>query len=124
MYRHRDSGFTLLEIMIAIAILSLAIVPALGMFSTARYGYKLGEESTEALGVAQSIMEECRLRRLQGSMVEAVSRTAVEGHPDYDYSIDVIEEGHLITVRVTVYYPLGGQERELSLVTRMGDAWR
>lgn len=85
-----------------------------------------GASSTTALGEAQRIMEECRIRRLQGATVENVSRTAIENQPDYYYTVDVIEEGgnSLITVRVTVYYPLGGQERELSLVTRMGDAWR
>lgn len=126
MGQNKDKGFTLLEIMIAIVILSLAIVPATGMFSTAQFGYKMGSDSTTALGEAQRIMEECRIRRLQGATVENVSRTAIENQPDYYYTVDVIEEGgnSLITVRVTVYYPLGGQERELSLVTRMGDAWR
>lgn len=117
-------GFTLLEIMIAIVILGIALIPMAGMFTTAHLSLKQGSESTEALGLAQQIMEEQKAKYLQESSLTGVTRTDSPIRSDCQYAVEVLDESSRIkSVRVTIYYKVNGQERSLSLVTRMGD-WK
>lgn len=121
----QHKGFTLLEIMIAIVILGIAIIPMAGMFTTAQLGFVMGSESTVAIGEAQSIIEGYRLQHLQGQLLTSVARTEIIDQPGYEYTVGVSPEiNNLTEVTVTVYYSIKGKERSLSLVTRMGDGWQ
>jgi len=117
-------GFTLLEIMIALVILGIALIPMAGMYTTAHFSLKQGSEATEALGLAQQIMEEQKAKYLQKSQIETVPRIISPVRSDCQYAVEVTEESSKVTrIKVTVYYQVKGQERTLSLVTRMGD-WK
>ena len=117
-----QQGFTLLEIVISLLILGIALVPMLGMFSTAHLGLNHGNLSTEALGLAQEIMEDLKLQHLKGIGLDSSPRRAIAGHHDYSYEVHVHSAGsRLKQVKVTVYYSLAGQERSLSLLTKMGE---
>ncbi|MBZ4652740.1 MAG: hypothetical protein JG781_77 [Peptococcaceae bacterium] len=117
-----QQGFTLLEIVVSIVILGIALVPMLGMFSTAHFSLKHGNSSTEAVGLAQEIMEDLKLQHLKGIGLDSSPRQAIAGHPDYSYEVHVNSAGsRLKQVKVTVYYNLAGQERSISLLTKMGE---
>lgn len=116
-------GFTLIEIMLSIMILTIALIPMAGMFSSAHYGITHGKKATEAMALAQDIMEGQKARHLKNLNIVAVSRTTAE-LSGFEYSVNVSEPVEKIKdVKVTVYYSLDGAEQTVSLITRMGD-WR
>ncbi|HEV2146393.1 MAG TPA: prepilin-type N-terminal cleavage/methylation domain-containing protein [Longimicrobiaceae bacterium] len=56
-----ESGFTLLEALVALAILGLALVPLLGVFSAGLGTHGRVEESLEAVALAEARMNELAL---------------------------------------------------------------
>lgn len=114
-------GFTLLEIMLALLILGVALVPMMGMFTTAHLGLKHGSVSTEALGLAQGKMEELKVRFIKGDTLVDEARHSLQ--PGYDYAVHIGEGTRPLQAEVVVYYQVNGQEQTLSLLTRMGD-WK
>ncbi len=57
-----DAGFTLVEILIASAILTMALIPIVSSFHTLVVGFKKTTESTHGAFLAQSVMENIRYR--------------------------------------------------------------
>ena len=115
-------GFTLLEIMIAIVILGIALIPMAGMFTTAHLSLKQGSEDTQALGVAQEIMEEQKVKHLKQETL--ANGAGTKGVFPYSVTVTDVDSEHKIkNVVVIVNYELNGNPRSVSLVTRMGD-WK
>lgn len=52
-----DSGFTLIEVMVAMVVLALAIVGVMGMFEVADRGIRYGAQATRALVLVESRLE-------------------------------------------------------------------
>ncbi len=104
-------------------ILTIALIPMAGMFSSAHSVLAHGSKATEAMALAQDIMEGQKARHLKNLNIVSISRTPADVE-DYDYSVNVSEPVDKIKeVKVTVYYRLDDVEQSVSLMTRMGD-WK
>jgi prepilin-type N-terminal cleavage/methylation domain-containing protein len=123
MLRKSTKGYTLIEILLSLLILTVALIPLVGMFSGAHFSIKHGSASTEAMSVAQEIMEEQKARHLKNLNLVSLSRRET-GREGYEYSVQVREQAAKITeVEVVIYYSLEDAEETVSLLTRMCD-WR
>ncbi len=113
--RNRQRGFTLIEIIIATAVMALALVAVLQVFSLGVSSARRSQKSTIAVTLARNVMEEVASRDLLEPGRE-------EGElEDYDmsYSID-ITEGELPglhDVEVAVSWSDEGATKEYRLFT-------
>jgi type II secretion system protein I len=102
-------GFTLLETMVALVILSLVVVATLSLHATSLRSISRGEEWTTAVGFAESAMEEVKLRSA-GELSRAVPTVSLPG--GYTRSVSVVGwSADLQLVVVTVELPTGGSFR-------------
>ena len=109
----REKGFTLLEVMIAIAILSFGILAVASMQTSSIYGNSMANRLTEGTGWAGNKMEE--LLTIPDTDAELSSgthgpETVMSGVSRYDVNWEVIDsvdpsnplaDAKLITVTVT-----------------------
>jgi Tfp pilus assembly protein PilV len=110
----------LLEVLVALVILSLALVTMLGQFSLSGRLSADTYRYNAALTLAQSKMEEIK------NHLTGVATTRFSHERDYaqfqgmTYAVDVVENGlHLKTVTVTVSYDDAGIPKQLQLVTEV-----
>lgn len=116
-------GYTLIEIMLSLFILTVTLIPLVGMLSGAHFSIRHGSASTEAMSLAQEIMEEQKARHLKNLNLVSLSRRET-GREGYEYSVQVRELAEKIKeVEVVIYYSLEDAEKSVSLLTRMCD-WR
>ncbi len=124
--RNRNQGFTLLEIMVAMAILGIGLVVIIELFSGGLRLARISEEYTTAAGYARMKMEETSLAK---SLEEGIQ----EGEFDSFYrwqvevkKVDLLppekETSYqppvaLYRVRIAVFWKSGMRERTASLET-------
>lgn len=120
---NNEQGMTLLEVLVALVILSLALVTMLGRFSLAGRLNADTYRYNAALTLAQSKMEE--IKNTSFNNITSVAMTNFSEESDYaqfqgmSYAVDVVNNGHLKTVTVTVSYDDAGIPKQLQLVTEV-----
>jgi general secretion pathway protein I len=81
-----DSGFTLIEALVALAILGIAMVGVLPAFQTYKDANTLSEEHSNALAAGQTVME--ALRQVQPASLptsgSSTTQTVSAGEHDYE----------------------------------------
>ena len=82
---HRNSGFTLIEIMIAIAVIAIGIFGVMSLMITVMRGNTLSERVTAATTIAQNKMED--FKRMDYDMVD-VAVDAYSGTDTTTYDKD------------------------------------
>ena len=109
----RRSGFTLVELLVAVFIFSVGIVGVLALFTGAARAGRRAQEETEAALVASSVASELR------SEVEAGRKiVAAVDHPHfprYKYSVSSTQldkAGREFYVEITVTWMRAGKLRE------------
>ncbi len=103
---HRDtgSGFSLLEVMVAVAILGIAVVALFQVFSSGLRGVKKSEDYTRAIIIARSLLDEAYAVKDPAGLDESLE---FEGGFNASRDVEEIpdEDGrgamYIITVRVT-----------------------
>lgn len=124
--RFRKNGFTLLEVLMAIILLVVGIVPLIwafnaGMFSATNAGTFVSSdvESVDlALDLAQAKMEE--IKNTTFSNVASISKAAVPNFGSYNQSVTATFVYDLVNIKqvdVTVYWTTQGKEISLTLST-------
>ncbi len=101
---HRNRGFTLIEIMIAIAIIAIGIFGVMSLIITVMRGNTLSKRVTIATTIAQDRMED--FKRMDYASVDDVSNTNTYYDTDYYLEADV-EPGPATdtkTIEVKVYW--------------------
>jgi type II secretion system protein I len=114
--RH-DRAFTLIEVLVAAAILVLVAATAVNLMVSGKMAAKAAWEDTVAVNIAQAVMEELLAKR-NLPVEEQYGEFKDESGKKIRYkcSISSVSE-QLVQVRVTVYYQYQGRERQLELVT-------
>jgi prepilin-type N-terminal cleavage/methylation domain-containing protein len=130
-HKSNESGFTLLEVVLAMVIIGIVIVPVMGLFSGSQIRYDRSTEETIAVNLAQQKMEEI----VGGEMEEVIenpdSWIEFENYAGFFYQVDLTppeENGpsdqdklKLYKIDVRVQYQAGGKTQELALSTYWGD---
>lgn len=113
MANQHQRGFTLLETMIAVAVLMVILLPLTGLFLQSSQQITASRHSTTALYTAQDILEQ-----IKSNENTPINSTDWTGLPtsQWFYRIQVKEtDHHLQEVTVTIRYPVAGQQQLLSL---------
>jgi general secretion pathway protein I len=112
----RPSGFTLLEIMIALAIVSIAMVSLLALANRSIGVHDRLQRMTTATLLAQQKMAETELKSERGAALETeLQGTFNEPHIDYRWQI-AYEETPLPSIKMVTVTVLWGDEERNELV--------
>lgn len=114
--RH-NQGFTLLEVLVALIILTVGIVSIVGIFSKGIVGSVDAENTAIAMNLAQRRMEEYRNLDFDTGVVNE-AKAAVSGFPGFQREVVVAEpQTALKQVTVKAYWSYKGGEVTVPLVT-------
>lgn len=107
----QQQGFTLLETMVAMAVLTVILLPLTNLMLQSHQLVTAGGQNTTALYTAQHILEQVRA----GETEQSTGWTEL-AMPGWYYRVQTknVDYG-LQQVTVTVRYPQGGKRQELSL---------
>ncbi len=102
---HRNSGFTLIEIMIAIAVIAIGIFGVMSLMITVMKGNTLSKRVTAATTIAQNKMED--FKRMDYDSVVDGSGTNTDYDVDFYWEADVEDDEPATdtkTITVDVYW--------------------
>lgn len=113
----RTGGFSLIEILAAVAIFSLCVVALIEGMTRALADWRLAEEKTHALMLAENVMEEV----LYNNALETGEESGQCEAPDDRYGwatvVDETQIPGLFTVSVNIAWHSGGHGRDVTLAT-------
>ncbi len=107
-----SKGFTLLEVLIAILVLSVALLALGGLQIISIRGNSFGNHMTEAITLAKDLMEEMKdtkWENIQGSSDDPVGATGIA----YHRVCTVTEQDNIKTVTVRVSWDNGNHKATL-----------
>ncbi|OIQ58216.1 hypothetical protein MOTE_21480 [Moorella thermoacetica] len=116
-----ESGFMLLEVMVAVLILGIVIAGVIDIFIRSNYQVTSSYLTLQAIHLAQARLEELKATTYEN--VSNVDKTPYPGKPGFSYSVQVspsVLGYNLKTVTVTIYYIERGNEKSLSLTMEKG----
>lgn len=119
---HDDSGFTLMELVIAMFLLAIALMGLASAYPAASIAVNEGRQFTTAVTVAQDAVE--RLKGLSYAAIPVgsnISSDSIFAAPPSGYTrvVEVTEPdvGNMKSVRVTVTFALIGAQTPASIET-------
>ncbi len=115
----QNKGFTLMEVMIAIVVLSVALLALAGLQIVSIRGNSFGNHMTEAITMAKDMMEEMKNKeweQIQGSTDDPLGASGIT----YHRVCTVVTESSGIK-RVTVEVTWNNANHRVALVTKIAD---
>jgi len=112
----QSKGFTLLEVLIAIVVLSVALLALAGLQIISIRGNSFGNHMTEAITLAKDLMEEMKntdWENIQGNSNDPVGASGIT----YHRVCTVTEQDNIKTVAVKVSWDNGNHQA--TLVTKI-----
>jgi len=99
--QRRARAFTLLEVMVAMAILGIALLGLLGLHHQSMVSVIRAQQTTRAAMLAQAVMSEAELERFPDlGMTSGDFQAAFPGEfPDFRWARNVVESGMFPDVR-------------------------
>ncbi|MDK2824593.1 MAG: hypothetical protein PWQ67_2164 [Clostridia bacterium] len=113
-----QKGMTLVELMVAVVIISLALITMMDMFDLGLNTTLKAEMETKAVELAQEKIEEAK-DLINHSLPAETSRTSFPEpeNAGYEYEIKEISVDGVKEIKVVVYYDTN---KSVVLVTRLG----
>ncbi|MBM7854505.1 prepilin-type N-terminal cleavage/methylation domain-containing protein [Desulfohalotomaculum tongense] len=115
-------GFTLLEVMTALAIITLVVVPLSEMFLHSKRGAVSNWRTIQAINMAQGILETVKAKdysRVNSTVWQDIANAP--SAENWSYRLEVTNESYnLKKVTVILRYPENGKQKELSLTMLKG----
>ncbi len=112
-------GFTLLEILISIIILTVGVIALAGAFSSGIFASTDVEDVDLALNIAQAKMEE--IKNTAFSSLADSGPTADPNFPNFNVSVNVAESQNPMQVDVAVSWNVKGGQTGVTLTTLIAD---
>jgi prepilin-type N-terminal cleavage/methylation domain-containing protein len=113
------SGFTLLEVVITIIILTIGVISICRAFSVGIFAHTDVENIDLALNIAQAKMEELKNTDFAGLVDSGPDADA--DFPKFNVTVNVAEGEDPMQVDVTVTWYIKGGEENVTLTTLMAD---
>ena len=126
--RKTQNGFTMLEILASIALLSITIIPLLGLITSTLVSNAQREQQLRAAFLAQKRLEEVKDAVLSNDLVGDYNEVATAfPAPDsrYKYTVTVTDDSDIRNIAVRVWFDENGNdvrdggEQEFGLRTRV-----
>jgi prepilin-type N-terminal cleavage/methylation domain-containing protein len=115
----QNKGFTLMEVMIAILVLSVALLALAGLQMISIRGNSFGNRMTEAITLAKDLMEEMKNAEWDQIGDKSGPVPPPPEKPIYHRGCTVSQSGNIKTVTVTVTWDNG--LHRVALVTKIAD---
>ncbi len=118
-----NKGFTLAEVLIVIVLLTLCLIPLMGLFPIQVTHSRRSENFTKDMSLGQKKIEEIKssLYTNFGSFPTGISsgNFSIEGFPNFNYTLEIGEEvaSWLKIITLTVW-PTGDPDDKLTLKTK------
>jgi prepilin-type N-terminal cleavage/methylation domain-containing protein len=124
--RRHDPGVTLIELMVALVLLSVALLGIAAAFAPGRMAIQAGDQSTTAVFLARQVVEDMRNRaydadsdEITGGNFPNLAYGSISGYPNFRRTVtiaDDVPETGTKTVTVAVFYrDDSGAERSVTL---------
>lgn len=110
-----EKGLTLVEVLFAVIILAVALIPMLTMFTTGERFNAGARKMSTAVNLAQGKLEELKNTPFKDITDVTPATPFLSPNAAYRYVIDVDQTGDLKTVTVAVYYREGETDRQVTL---------
>jgi prepilin-type N-terminal cleavage/methylation domain-containing protein len=119
--RSRANGFTLVEVVVATAILAIGLVGALTAFSMASRVSGVSNADTTLAFLAQEKLADIQLYTNEDIAKIETAGDFAPDHPDYKWQLFVQkpDENNVVSVDVVISYPASGRIRETTFSTRV-----
>ena len=116
----KNKGFTLLEVLITIVILSVALLALAGLQIISIRGNSFGNHMTEAITLAKDLMEDMKNTEWEDIEGKSDNPIGVNSGIPYHRECGVTESGKIKTVSISVTWVDNGNH-SVSLVTKIAD---
>ncbi|MHB1419248.1 MAG: type IV pilus modification PilV family protein [Bacillota bacterium] len=117
--RSASNGFTIVEIVVAALVLTLAIVPLMNMLELAAANTMAAGKISQALNLAQEKLED--IKALGAPPAGSEEEGVFASNPGYAYVLTVKPNGALKEVTVVVNFLDREREKNISLTTLVGN---
>ena len=110
---HKNSGFTLIEIMVSIAIIAIGIFAVMSLIIIVMKGNTLSKRATTATTIAQDKLEEFKNMDYDDIIAYSSGNTDIDYDTVYYWEIDVDYDAPATdtkTITVDVYWSSGGTD--------------
>jgi len=97
--RHTAPAFSLLEVILATAIIAASSMVLLRLISTGTQHQRRGERRATAQMICQSLIDQMMINP---ELQQSVEDQAVEGHPDWKYTTQIEPTEHQGLIRVRI----------------------
>jgi len=97
--RHTAPAFSLLEVILATAIIAASSMVLLRLISTGTQHQRRGERRATGQMICQSLIDQMMINP---ELRQSVENQAVEGHPDWKYTAQIEPTGHQGLMRVRI----------------------
>jgi prepilin-type N-terminal cleavage/methylation domain-containing protein len=118
--RGENEGFTLIEVLIAIVVLSVALLALAGLQIVSIRSNSFGNHMTEAVTLAKDVMEEMKdtqWEQIQGSTDDPQGDSGIV----YHRVCSVTESDEIKTVTVRVTWTWNEENHQVALVTKIAN---
>ncbi len=117
--RSDERGLTLIEVLVAMLIIGVALIPVMSMFTSGLFTYTRAGADTLAINLAHSVMEET----VALPYGQVVSRAAAD-YPGYPYRFEVVVTDYNVTKRLkqvlVAVWPVEDPAKRTEVVTLVG----
>ncbi len=112
----RNRGFSLLELIITIAILSIGIIAILQTISFSGQVWQKAKDSTRGVFLAQDILQKADFDELRGMIIEGIQEGKTEGL-DWRSYIEPLPESELYQMDLEVAWGQPPIEDQINITT-------